>query len=302
MTATAMLLWGSLFAWAREDIVVLRSDDLPAYQAPVERYRAELEDFSVEVIDLRGDKPRALRVAAQLRADPPPLVLALGAKAAWIAVNELPEVPAIYAMVIEPERYGIGEDIPGVSMDVPPELVLAQLNLMFPDITRLGLLLSEDAQPSWLPAVTRAAGQAGYSLTVQRLDSDQRVRRALGRLRPKIDALWLMPDPSLLTPSGYHTLYTEALRTNLPVLAYSEILVRAGSLMCLAPDYDDVGRLAAGLSRQILDGADPATLGVQPPEAFRVLLNAATREALALPMDPILLDFVDEVVSAPPRR
>lgn len=302
MTALAMLLLGSVCAWARDDIVVLRSDDLPAYQVPVDRFRAELEGVSVEVIDLLGDKQRALRIAAQLRADPPPMVLALGAKAAWIAVNELPEVPAIYAMVFDPERYGIEGTVPGVSMDVPPELVLAQLNLMFPDINRLGLLLSEGAEPSWLPGVTTAAEQAGYQLTVTRLDSEGRVRRALGQLRPQVDALWLMPEPSLLTPTGYHTLYTEALRTNLPVLAYSESLVRAGALMCLAPDYDDVGRLAAGLSRQILDGADPATLGVQPPEAFRVLLNANTREALQLPLDPILLDFVDEVVTAPPRR
>jgi len=302
MSATVLLLSLILPAWSRDAIVVLRSDDLPAYQAPVERYRVELGDHPIEVLDLMGDKQRALRLAAQLRADPPPLILALGAKAAWVAVHELPEVPTVYAMVFDPEQYGITDGVTGVSMDVPPAQALSQLNLMFPDIERIGLLLSDGADPSWLAPVTEAAEQAGFELHTGRIDEDGRMRRALGRLRPEVDVLWLMPDPALLTPSGYHTLYTETLRANLPILAYSEILVRAGALMCLAPDYDDVGRLAAGLSRQILDGADPGDLPVRHPEAFRVVLNDDTKEALQLQLDPILLDFVDEVVTAPPRR
>jgi putative ABC transport system substrate-binding protein len=301
MDAVSLMLWGCALGWARDEIVVLRSDDLPAYQAPVDRYRAELAGRPVEVYDLLGDRQRALRITAQLRSDPPPLILALGPKAAWIAVNELPDVPVVYAMVFDPERYGITEGATGVSMAVPPELVLAQLSLMFPDITRLGLLLSEGAEPPWLPGAIAAAEAAGYELSIGRIDEERRVRRALGRLRPGIDALWLMPDPSVLTPSGYHTIYTEALRTSLPVLAYSEALVHAGALMCLAPDYDDVGRLAAVLSQQILDGEDPDALDELQPAAFRVVLNDDTKAALQLTLDPILLDFVDEVVTAPRR-
>ncbi|MFT4978208.1 MAG: ABC-type uncharacterized transport system substrate-binding protein, partial [Myxococcota bacterium] len=151
------------------------------------------------------------------------------------------------------------------------------------------------------PGAIAAAEAAGYELSIGRIDEERRVRRALGRLRPGIDALWLMPDPSVLTPSGYHTIYTEALRTSLPVLAYSEALVHAGALMCLAPDYDDVGRLAAVLSQQILDGEDPDALDELQPAAFRVVLNDDTKAALQLTLDPILLDFVDEVVTAPRR-
>jgi putative ABC transport system substrate-binding protein len=301
MNVSALLLWSAL-GWAGDTIAVLRSDDLPAYQMPVDRYVAELEGQNVEVFDLLGDRQRALRIAAQLRADPPPLVLALGPKAAWIAVNELPDVPLVYAMVFAPQRYGIIDGVTGVSMDVPPELVLAQLDLMFPDLKRLGVLLGAESNPTWLPAVVAAAELAGFSLQIRRITTDQRIRQTLGQLRPEIDALWLMPEPSLLTPTGYHTLYTEALRTNLPILAYSESLVRAGALMCLAPDYDDVGRLAAHLSQQILAGTDPDRISTVPPEAFRVVLNEDTKEALQLDLDPILLDFVDEVVTAPPRR
>ena len=38
------------------------------------------------------------------------------------------------------------------------------------------------------------------------------------------------------------------------------------------------------------------------PEGFRVVLNRDTQQALQLKLDPMLMDFVDEVVSTPGKR
>ncbi len=295
-----LLLLTLLHALAGETVVVLQSDDLPIYDLPTQRFAEELGE--VEVINLQGDRERALKVAERLAEDPPPLIFALGAKSAWIATNHLPDVPLVYAMVFEPERYDIGGNVTGVRMEVPPDLPLAQLQIMLPEVKRLGLLLSEDAGGPWLDAALREADRAGYKVKIARVPSRRHVRRGLAQLRGSVDAIWLLPDREVLTPNGFQVILTDTLRSRIPLLAWSENLVTAGALMCVAPDYSEVGRQAAGLASRILAGEAPGDIPPLAPDAFRVVLNRDTQAALQLKLDPMLMDFVDEVVSTPGRR
>lgn len=287
-------------ALAGEAMVVLQSDDLPIYDAPTQRFVAEMGE--VEIINLQGDRERALRVTARLAEDPPPVIFALGAKSAWIALRELPDIPLIYAMVFEPERYDITGNITGVRMEVPPEMPLAQLQLMLPEVKRLGILLSEDAGGDWLDEALREADRAGYKVKIARVPSRRHVRRGLAQLRGSVDAIWLLPDREVLTPTGFQVILTDTLRSRIPLLAWSENLVTAGALMCVAPDYSEVGRQAAVLANRIIAGTTPSDIVPLSPESFRVVLNRDTQQALQLKLDPMLMDFVDEVVSTPGKR
>jgi putative ABC transport system substrate-binding protein len=287
-------------ALAGEAMVVLQSDDLPIYDAPTQRFVAEMGE--VEIINLQGDRERALRVTARLAEDPPPVIFALGAKSAWIALRELPDIPLIYAMVYEPERYDITGNITGVRMEVPPEMPLAQLQLMLPEVKRLGILLSEDAGGDWLDEALREADRAGYKVKIARVPSRRNVRRGLAQLRGSVDAIWLLPDREVLTPTGFQVILTDTLRSRIPLLAWSENLVTAGALMCVAPDYSEVGRQAAVLANRIIAGTTPSDIVPLSPESFRVVLNRDTQQALQLKLDPMLMDFVDEVVSTPGKR
>ena len=116
------LLLGSPPAAARDAVVVLRSDDLPAYDATLDAFQQAV-GAPVQVLDLRGDAGTAKRTAKALTADPPPAVLALGAKAAWTA-REIPQtVPVVYALVRDPSRYGLERiNMTGVGMNIPPAI------------------------------------------------------------------------------------------------------------------------------------------------------------------------------------
>jgi putative ABC transport system substrate-binding protein len=295
-----LLLLTSICALAGEAVVILQSDDLPLYDAPIQRFAEAMGE--VEIINLQGDRERALRVTARLAEDPPPLIFALGAKSAWIALSELPDVPLVYAMVFEPERYDIDGDVTGVRMEVPPDLPLAQLQLMLPEVKRLGLLLSEDAGGPWLEDALREADRAGYKVKIARVPSRRHVRRGLAQLRGSVDAIWLLPDREVLTPTGFQVILTDTLRSRIPLLAWSENLVTAGALLCVAPDYSAVGLQAAGLAQRIIAGESPGDIEPLAPDGFRVVLNRDTLAALQLKLDPMLMDFVDEVVSTPGVR
>lgn len=279
-------------------IVALASDDLPAYQAPLAPFQEAL-GRPVEVIQLDGDKRRALRVAERLQADKPDLIFALGAKAAWLAVQELPTVPIVHVAVLDPDRYGIqGAFVTGVGMELPAELVLSQFQLFAPNVESIGLIVSRDNAGPDIEGAIEAARRAGYTVVVRRVNDSSDVRKGFSRLRRQVDALWLLPDPVVVTPENFRTLRDESLRSRMPMLVYSEHLVRAGAFMAVAPDWDAVGRQAAELAGKILAGTTAAEIRPVQPDTPRVLLNGDTQEALGLKIDDVLLDFVDEVVRA----
>ncbi len=281
-------------------IAIIRSSDLVEYDAPIDAFVQSL-DVPVDIFDIQGDRGRAYRIAAQLRKDPPALIFALGARAAWLVSHKLPYTPMVYAMVFDPGRYGITGQVTGVDMNVSADLVLAQLRLMLPEVERLGVIVSEDGEHQ-LQAALDAADRAGYELRIARITSKQRVRRGLAQIRGEVDAIWLLPDREVVTPVGFHVILTETLRARIPVLAYSESLVRAGALMCVAPDHTDIGRQAAQLAERILAGASPSSLPTVSPQDYRVVINQSTQHAMQLKLDPVLMDFVDEVIETSGRQ
>ncbi len=300
---SAWLALGVGLAMASPEIAIFQSDDLPAYEEPALAF-AEALGRPYHVYRLRGDKERAESIAEHLRRDPPPLIFALGAKAAWIAAKELPNVPLVYAMVSEPARYGLdGAHVTGVSMNLPMDAVMAQMTVLLPEVKTLGVLITPGQAETLLPAAKEAAAKVGVLVKPEIVSDTKQLRKALSRMAGGVEALWLVPDPELLTPSNFRTIREAALRARLPLLTSSETLVRAGALLCVTPDADEVGTQAARLAATILD-APPETPYPAPvlPERPRVVLNLDTLDALELAFDPVQLDFVDETVEASETR
>lgn len=296
----ALLL--SLPALASPEIAVLVSDDLPEYDAPIDAFTQSI-DSPVQVLRIAGDRKRAHQLARNLRADPPPAIFALGAKAAYTAVQQVPGVPVIYAMVMDPQRYGItGAFVTGVSMEVPPDLVLAQFQLFAPKVERIGIVVGTDNERDSVGQAIEAARSTGYEVLVRRVSRSADARRAFNHLLRDVDAIWLLPDADIVTPANFQYVKNAATRARVPILAYSELLVQAGALMGVAADYRQAGTQAAELTRRVLDGQTAGAIDPVAPESPRVVLNRATQEAIGLRLDPVMLDFVDEVVRKPTER
>lgn len=298
----SLALWVGIAA-ATPEIAVLQSDDLPAYEVSAQAF-VEALGRPYHVYHLRGDKERARSIAARIKTDPPPLIFAVGAKAAWIAAQELPEIPLVYAMVSDPARYGLeGPTITGVAMNLPMDAVMAQVRVLLPEVETLGVLLTPEQAATQLPAIEAAAERVGIRVHPEPASDTRELRRGLSRMREGVQALWLLPDPDLLTPTNFRTIRDAAMRARLPLLTSSETLVRAGALLCVTPDTEDVGARAAGLAGLILDAEPDAPLP-EPvlPERPRVVLNLDTLEGLELLLDPVQLDFVDETVEASQSR
>jgi putative ABC transport system substrate-binding protein len=294
-------LWGSVSSSAYSaEVVLLRSDDFEAYRETAEAVVANL-DVPVVVYDLEGDRSTAYGIVARLKRQPPKVVIALGKKAAYAAHQKL-DLPIVYGLVDSPERYGLtGDGLTGVSQDVEMDEILSYLRLFAPDVNRIGMVIWQGNHNPKVAEAIQAGKAAGYAIRALRVNGESDVFPAFLRLRKDIDALWLVPDHFVVTPGNFRVLRDETQRLNMPLIATTEDLVRAGALMAVGPDRQAVGRQLAELAKAILDGADPADLPVVPPDSLRVVLNRDTQNAIGLEIDAAMLGFVDEVLQSDGR-
>ncbi len=283
-------------AHARPEVVIVRSDSFPAYDLPVETFRSALGK-PTRMFDIKGDRDVADRVFRDLAADPPPLVFAVGAKAAFMAVQALPDVPVIHALVGEPARYGIrGTHVTGVSMRVAPDAVVAEFRRYAPEVARIGVLLAVTNMGEATKQSLDAARTAGLTVKVERVTNDRDLRVAWRRLAGEVDAVWLLADPVASTPDNFFFLLDQARRSRIPMFAGSEVLVRAGALMSVEADSVSAGEQAADLARQVLeDGAIAGSIPMPDPLGVRVVFNRDAMTRIGLSVEPGVLELAEVV-------
>lgn len=295
-----LIAFGVCFALAVPEaaagpVVVLKSDDLEAYET-VSASFVEAMGKDVGVWSLEGNRDRANEVAARLKRNPPDLIFALGSKAAYTAVREFPDTPIVYGLLRDPRRYGVkGSNVTGIGMDLPAETVLSQFRLFAPEVKTIGIVIGEKSVMG--DELVQAARATGFELQIRRVQGTKYVRPVFARLSRRVDAVWVINDPDVLDPENFRFMREQVRQEGIPMMVTSEALVLAGALLAVIPDYKTTGSQAADLARAILEtGTNAGQFPPVPPEGMRVVLNRDTAEAIDWEIDPMLLDFTDQVV------
>jgi putative ABC transport system substrate-binding protein len=253
-----------------------------------------------------ADVARARKMAAELIALAPDVILTSASPAVTGLQEVTRTVPIVFAGVVDPVGAGFvaslarpGGNTTGFTLFEYSlsSKWLEMLKQIAPRVTRVAVL-RDPAISSGIgqfaviqvvaplfgvelsPYATRDAGEIGYAFT-------DIAHRGIGGL--------------IVTASSTAVMHRDLIvglvaRHRLPAIYYSRTWSTGGGLISYGPDQLDQYRRAAGYVHRILKGEKPADLPVQAPTKYELVINLKTAKALGLEIPATIYARADEVI------
>ena len=302
----AAFLLGSLLAFGlsmtglpalAHDVAVLQSADIAAYNQAITGLRAELSaSTSVTEYDMQGDVARGRKLARKIRASETSLVVAVGLKAALVAKLEIVDVPVLYCMVLDPEKYDLrAANMTGIGLQIPFERQLLAMRAILPRVKQIGVVYDPEKTGPLVEEARRVSKGSDLELVERQVSSEKEVPSAVRSLIGKIDVLWLMPDSTILTEESLRFVLSTALDRTVPVIGFSSEFVRNGALIGLSVNPEDIGRQAGAMAKKILSGRGAISPAIVPPERVRLAVSLKAAKFLGVTVPPDVISRADEV-------
>ena len=281
-----------------EDIAILKSAEIGAYAEAISAFKQALPS-SLHVTleyDLQGDMAKGRSLGRRIRASNADMVLAVGLKAALAAKLEILDIPVIMCMVLDPEKYGLPtSNMVGLSLQIPFEQQVKPLLALVPQLSRIGVLFDPQKTQGLRDQLEQHAKTLGLTLASQEVHSEQEVSGALKSLIDGVDALYLLPDSTVLTENTMDFLISSTLEANTPLIGFSAGLVRSGAVTGAYLHYADLGRQAAALVPELIATPASSIFGTMvPPDVVHQAINVKSAQYLGLPLTPNVLRLFDE--------
>jgi putative ABC transport system substrate-binding protein len=146
----------------------------------------------------------------------------------------------------------------------------------------VGVIYNPSETESVIQEATKAAEEIGLKLVSIPIISEEEVPEALRTLDGKVDALWSVADSTVFSRGSTKFILLHTLRNKIPFIGLSPAFVKAGALMALATDYQEVGTQCGELAVRILSGDHPSSLPITMPRTITMYLNLNTAEILGL--------------------
>ena len=274
---------------------MIKSQDLPIYRQALDGFK-KIYTGKLREFDLKGDPQESEKVVQTLKQHPTDLILAVGLLAARVAKENFQQTPIVFCMVFDPERFSLsGEKITGVTMEVPIQEVFSGIQDLFPKAKRIGVLYDPKKTGKMIDQAKKVTQASGLSLISVEVNSEKSLPAATRALPGKIDLLWVVPDSTVVTPEALEFLLLTSFENNLPLITFSDDLVKRGAVAAFSPDYHAIGEQAGNLALRILGGEDPDKIHIRPAEKTRLSINLKTAQKMGIRFDPKVLQSADKV-------
>jgi putative ABC transport system substrate-binding protein len=232
-------------------------------------------------------------------------VLVGSSQAAALALAKATKtIPIVMVNTSDPVQAGLvaslvrpGGNVTGLSQQLTAEIRAKQLQLLkevLPKASSVAVLWSSSTTVG-LKEYQAAAQPLGIKLRLVELKTrDDLGRVFVGIAGDRADAL-LVPGDTLLFMERRRVVDL-AREHRLPAMYSTREFTLEGGLMSYSARLTEQFRNAAGYVDKILRGATPATLPVESPSHYELVINLRTAKALGLTVPPPLLIRADEVI------
>lgn len=175
--------------------------------------------------------------------------------------------------------------VSAIYLDQPFERQARLIRHAFPEVRRVGVLLSED-QGGLAGELDQALRGQGLRLVHQTLAADERMIGPLKEVLSGADLLLAVPDPLVFNRNTAQSLFLTSYRYRKPILGYSSSLTRAGALLSLHSSPVQIGHQTVEWLSDALQGPVVQLPPPAYPSYFSVSVNLQVARSLGFSLPP----------------
>jgi putative tryptophan/tyrosine transport system substrate-binding protein len=265
----------------------------------------EGENLQIEIRSSRSDLASLPRLAAELVALRPDVLIANGSDEAKALQAATSDIPIFFQVSSDPVGYGLvdsiarpGRNVTGIA--VAPQMLWGKrlellVELLGHRPAKIAWLSNPEAvasKPSFV-ALMQSAEQVGIEVARWEVRKSDDVERVFATASES-EAILVQSVALAWTLRGQ--IFELAARHRLPTVCEASEFVVAGGLMSYGFSFREIYGYGARYVDRILRGARPKDLPVEHLSKFELVLNLKTAAVLGITIPPSLLALADEVI------
>ncbi len=269
-------------------IAIIRPDNVSAYKEAVDGFIRALRQhdsgLSLQTsVYESSEEFTAARVHAKHANHPTDLIVTVGSSATADMARNVRDIPLVFSMVLNPtELIGSQGNVVGASLHIPYALQFKMIKEVLPQVKTVGVIYNAARNTATVKDMVRVADQFDLRMRTFSVDSQKDIPDALELVHKEADLLLGIVDNIVYTSQTAKYIINYTIKKQLPFIGISQAYVKAGALCSFVFDNRDIGRQAAELALQILDGTLPAALQNTTPEKLNLAINLRTARIIGV--------------------
>lgn len=260
-------------------IAVVLSKNIAQHNEALAGIRNYISQRNVSII-IRDIDAGQGNLVAQVRGYEPDVIITMGTSATRKIKTSVSDIPIVFSMVLDPVGNGLtGSNITGVSLDIPPEEQFRKFRAVVPNLSSIGVIYNIAENANTIKKAKQAASKLGLTLKAYPVQTTKDIPEInnLG-----INALWIIPDGVVCKAAIIEHIFISSLQYSIPVMGISAAYAKAGAILALATDYNDIGQQAAKISLNIIGGSNPSSIPIEEPRKTKLYLNLTVASRLGI--------------------
>lgn len=277
-----------------EDIAAVKSVDILPYRDAVKGFKEVVKANVYEYVMDGYNNLILIRLTETQGTD---LIFTLGTDALTLVKDEFRDIPIVFTFVLNPADAikSRSPHITGIDINIPPEEQFNALLQVVPQVKRIGVIYDPSKSQSIINEAETAAKKLGISLVSRKIDSKSEAINAITMMEGNVDAIWMAPDTTAITPESIKYMLLFAFRNRIPLIGISDKYVKDGVLLALSFDSEDIGRQAGEIANSILSGGDIKKFSLVKPRTFKFSINLNTAEKIGIKIPERVIQIADKV-------